>query len=744
MAIIDNELSSKECAELKRIINSTSIEYNAKDFLIRYVHDVYYNRKTNGFIENDFLKKAIIKIISTNDEENNHYYVNDEVTNIVSVINKLLPLGIDTEEYDLIKNMILNNFVGNDKMCQIFDYEFYSLFNSKLDYIQIMNIITGDDEIYDNYDMIYNFAKNIAKYVEDDICLKREIISYINNYGSIYDTEDEYLEKRIDELKMKMGIYPSLDEKSIASVSRDLQRIKNILGKMEILEKKVKNYSKEIDVKTKSGIEDIEKYRSDSIIKMQDDLGLAKKELIDELNKNLVSLEASMKSNSDKIFNQLLVDARERLEQIRVASNNLTGESLKEILKIQNETNAAMEKLKNYVEKSPELKTSLEIVGNNEELAKAIIGLNKEEVISKGSTIIASDVVVPKNDFFVPEFTMTPGILRAFDRSVSFNKRMKELESKIKVLESEGYIMPSALYEALPWYMMGKKMIYFYGPTQSGKTTVVDLLAKTVDSELLDGGKITEEHSITSYNDVRGVFDENALFYALYYGKTIFYDELDNGNPDNLVVLGTFASKLVNKIDNPNKDIYVQFAKRRFVPINANARIVSAGNTSGKGRNREYTARSKMDESSLERMIPIYVGYSEDVESKIFGKYTAWYNFFKYFRNICNEWAINASMDSAEGNVTTGDASTIVECINENNVDLSSMMRGIFIQTKDEDYISYLMKQVKNNYDLDTIQEEKVKNINRTALRNISEKDIAYVFVYECNYRLNNIKKLIR
>ena len=64
-----------------------------------------------------------------------------------------------TEEYDLIKNMILNNFVGNDKMCQIFDYEFYSLFNSKLDYIQIMNIITGDDEIYDNYDMIYNFAK---------------------------------------------------------------------------------------------------------------------------------------------------------------------------------------------------------------------------------------------------------------------------------------------------------------------------------------------------------------------------------------------------------------------------------------------------------------------------------------------------------------------------------------------------------------------------------------------------------
>ena len=77
------------------------------------------------------------------------------------------------------------------------------------------------------------------------------------------------------------------------------------------------------------------------------------------------------------------------------------------------------------------------------------------------------------------------------------------------------------------------KNILIIGAARSGKTTLAELLAKAVGTELIDGGKITEEHSVTSFNDVRGKFDENQLYYGLYYGKTVLYDEFDNDNPNN-------------------------------------------------------------------------------------------------------------------------------------------------------------------------------------------------------------------
>jgi hypothetical protein len=338
---------------------------------------------------------------------------------------------------------------------------------------------------------------------------------------------------------------------------------------------------------------------------------------------------------------------------------------------------------------------------------------------------------------------MTEGLLHAFDRNISFNERMRRIEEKIQELESQGYIIPDALREALPWYLMGKKIVYFYGPTQSGKTTVADLLVKVVGSELLDGGKITEEHSVTSYNDVRGIFDENALFYALYYGKTIFYDEFDNGNPDNIIVLGTFISKLVNKIDNPEKDVRVQFAKRRFVPINANARMIAAGNTTGKGRNREYTARSRMDESSLERLVHIYVGYSDSVESKILAGRDEWLNFFRYFRELCNSWAVTSGMDSSEGNVTTGDASTIAECISENSMTASMLINGIFVQTKEVDYLAHLIKNIKTKFSVEgDVSRDFVEILNKKNLEKLDAHEIACVFVYEATEVINSVKKL--
>lgn len=754
MGIFNRTEEEKKYNEIIRKIRISYLDYECTTFLETYVANVRDGKRNNDFYEVDFLEEVILELLGGNYESSEK--IKETFNRIVNRVKFLLPDGLKTEGYESIKREIINYHV-DIALNNIFSEELYSLFDNRLDYLQIMDIIMKDENLINNFDTIVRFAVELGKEVDDQGLLKREIISYLHLYGSILSDDEAYLEERINEARMRFGVYPGVSEKTIASISREVEKARGILNKLEVLEKKVDSYVETVDAKTKLGIQtltdtillgkkDIETYASEAVKKMQEDLAASKKELLDELNKYLVSLEETMKINSDKVFNQMLIDAREKLEQIRVVASSLSGTTTTELLRIQKETQQSLDTLKNYVETSPDLQSSLKIAADSEEVMSALLKFSAQQtevnaaqagiVTPSKEVVVPSAVIVNSDTSFVPNYTMTEGLLPAFDKSIPFDKRMKAIELRIKYLEAQGYIIPEALREALPWYIMGQKIVYFYGPTQSGKTTIADLLVKVVETELLDGGKITEDHSITSYNDVNGRFDENALFYSLYYGKTVFYDELDNGNPDNLIVLGTFSSKLVNKINNPEKDVFAQFAKRRFVPVNANARIIAAGNTSGKGRNREYTARSRMDESSLERMVPIYVDYSSEVEKKIFNKNTEWFDFFNFFRSQCNEWATTSGMSSAEGNVTTGDASTIAECIRDRIMDVGMIMRGIFIQTKEPDYLAFLVKNTKERYDVSEISEEEYRVLCNKPLAKLNCVNIAQAFVYEANRTL--------
>lgn len=765
----------KKYDDIIRIIRSSYLHYEYNLFLENYVSSIRDKRRNNDFYELDFLEEVIVKLISGKYESVNEF---KEVFNrLLGKVKFLLPLGENTEGYESIKREIINYHINITKE-NLFSEELYSLFDNRLDYIQIMDIIMKDEDLTKGFDKIVRFAVELGKEVDDQGLLKREIISYLNQYDSILSREEEYLESRKNEARMRFGVYPGVSEKNIASISREIQKAKGILEKLEGLEKKANIHAERVDAKTNLGIQtindtvlagkkEIEQYSSEAIKKMQSDLEKAKKELLDELNKFLASLESSLKVSSDKILNQMLLDAKERLEQIRTAANSLSNTTTVELLKIQNETQESLNTLKSYVESSPDLKSSLKIATDSKEVMNALLKFtsqqkevnatsagiilpDKEIAIPEKEIIVEKPVIVNNSDIsFVPNFTMTEGLLHAFDKGISFDKRMERIEERIKLLESQGYIISEVIREALPWYLMGQKIVYFYGPTQSGKTTIADILVKIVETELLDGGKITEDHSVTSFNDVNGKFDENALFYALYYGKTIFYDELDNGNPDSLIVLGTYISKLMNKTSNPEKGVYAQFAKRRFVPVNANARIIAAGNTTGKGRNKQYSSRNKFDESTLERIVPIYVGYDSEVEKKIFNKLTEWYEFFNFFRGQCNAWAKESGLQEAEGNVTTSDATAITETINENIMSIGNLMRGIFVQIKEVEYLSQLIERTKSEYKIpEDISKKQIlkqmETINRKPLAKMNAKDIATSFVYEATEAIDKGRVLIK
>ena len=726
MGVFNKTDREKMFTDLIRAVRATEkIDKYEKNDLINLLVNIKTGKVRNEFIDDEILTNVVYHIVSSRNSSSSYGYLR----NVIDGIKFMLPQGDKTEHFEEIKEEILNYCLGEYGFdSEFFNKELYSVFKDSKDYFKLISIIVADEELRDSFDEIVEFAVTMGKEIDDNDQLKREIVSYLHAAKNIIDDPEAYLEKRIKETRMKYGIYPGLDEKTASEISREVEKGKSMLLRLETIDRKVNQYKKEIDKKTKEGASELTA-----------DINKAKLEIRRDLDEYLDDLKEQLKSSSETAYEEILEAARDKAKQIRIAVDSIGKTTTRELIRVRDEADKKVAELKDFASSDKDLQETLKIARENEDVINGVLAIQSGSVQNPTAIATVPGLIVPdssEEDFLVPQFEMTTGILPAFDKTVAFDKRMKEVEANIKQMEQEGYLIPDTIYEALPWFILGNKVIYFYGPTQSGKTTLVDILTKAVGTQFIDGGKITEEHSVTSFNDVRGKFDENQLYYALYYGLTAFYDEMDNGNPNNLVLLGTYISSLANKIAHPEKDVRALFAKRRSVPINVNARIIAAGNTSGKGRNREYTARNRFDESTQERIVPFYIGYNEKLEEKIFGNREVWYKFFKNFRANCLKFAVDHGYEDAEGNLTTSDASTIKEIVDTSAMTVSPLMRGIFTQTKEEDYLDALITLIKGQY---KIQNTSIEQLNKIPLKDLTGDQIATAFVHESNARIKKI-----
>ena len=720
MAIINKNDSDKLFGILIRETKfNTRLSAKNRDRIVKYLIGIKKGTQVNDFIDEEILAKVIMV---ANNPDFNDYNLDDYLKTTLNGIKHLLPYGKKTEDFEKIKEELLIHYLGEDGIFtkNLFNSELCSLFDDKADFFEIMNIIANGEDYKDYLEEIVDFGVGIGKEIDDSKLLKREIMSFIHDVPYTIEDVDQYLEDRIIETRMKYGIYPGLDEQSVSEISREVEKARSILLKLEGIEKKVQEYSKYVDKKTIDGKKELE-----------DKINVVKSEIKSELDEYLNQLEESLKNSSDAVFNEILENAREKIKEIRIATNNLGSSTTKELIRIRQEAEKSVDRLKTFVEGSDELKETIAYARNNDDIINGILAISGNGGVAV-PTVSAPAVIVDNSDdeFLKANYKMTEGVLPAFDSSIPFDKRLRIVEENIKKMEANGYLVPSTIYEALPWYMQGNKIVYLYGPAQSGKTTLAELLTKAVGTELIDGGKISEEHSVTSFNDVRGKFDENQLYYGLYYGKTVMYDEFDTDNPKNIVLLGTYTSQLSNKIKHPEKDVRVTFAKRRLVPINVNARIITLGNTTGKGRNREYTERSRFDESTHQRIVYIFVDYNKELEKRIFKEKTEWLNFFNFFRQSCIDYAKSAEFEETEGNLTTNDASTIVDIVDNESMSVSSVMRGLFVQIKEDEYLDFLINRVREKYGIDE-DEIEIEKLNNIPLKKMKTQQIAQAFIYE-------------
>ena len=694
-------------------------------YITNYVTDIRDGKRNNDFFEFDFLNSVILNILEDGTKSLDDY---------IKMVKFLLPMGMETPEYEVIKNLIIS---GNTKI----DKRLYGLFNNRLDYIQVSNII--EDAGIENYETIINYALEVSRFCANHFLLKSEIISFASGLKDTVDDVETYFNERLTDAKKRGGVYP-IDEKTLALISSEAKKAQALIRKLDNLSERVNTYQESVKALTTQGKKELDDHATLKVEEMRENIEHARTEIIERLDAYILTLESGLKKSSDQIFNQILRDTQDKLRDIRLAATTLSTTTTQELLRIQKASEDSVEALRKYVETEPQLQEYLSQAANSEAVKEALVRMNetKQEqarriaLTSPGIIIPGHDrIVVPANpNVVLPSEQAGRIILPAFDESIPFDVRYQKILDEKKKREENGEIFHHMVDEVINCVMEGD-WVYLWGPSGCGKSHIIKQVASLIGIDLVENGKITDKYSIMAYNDPHGRFRATQAFVALVYGKLLSLDEFDNGNTDTQVVLNELYSGLLDTLEHPERERYVTFAEDMTVPIHPNFRMISAGNTAGEGENQIFSSRGKIDESVQERMTPKRFDYDNRVEQRIFGTYENWYGLFCKFRQCCDEYAKKNGLSVAPGMITTRDAADIKKYISHNSKSVEQVLREKFIQTKDENYLKVIAGTMSKMYGIE--DSEDVVISNGTALGDVEEVVLARKLVYGCR----NIKR---
>ena len=147
--------------------------------------------------------------------------------------------------------------------------------------------------------------------------------------------------------------------------------------------------------------------------------------------------------------------------------------------------------------------------------------------------------------------------------------------------------------------------VYLTGPAGSGKNYTIKKIAAELGLDFYFTNSVQQEYKITGFIDAGGKYHETEFYKAFTQGGLFFLDELDASIPEVLVLLN---AAIANK--------YFEFPNGR-VDAHKDFRVISAGNTIGKGADLQYTGRMMLDSATLDRFVIVEFDYDERIELKL-------------------------------------------------------------------------------------------------------------------------------
>ena len=143
------------------------------------------------------------------------------------------------------------------------------------------------------------------------------------------------------------------------------------------------------------------------------------------------------------------------------------------------------------------------------------------------------------------------------------------------------------------------------GPAGTGKSTAVEQVARAMGLPFYTMNRIQNSFDLTGYNDANGRYVSTQFYEAYTKGGIFFFDEIDASSPEALVTINTALAQG-----------YMAFPNG-LVKMHPDFKVVAAGNTYGKGANRQYCGRNSLDSATLDRFMIIEWDYDRKLEAKI-------------------------------------------------------------------------------------------------------------------------------
>lgn len=219
---------------------------------------------------------------------------------------------------------------------------------------------------------------------------------------------------------------------------------------------------------------------------------------------------------------------------------------------------------------------------------------------SQSDLDMATDKVVK---LFTDQFvSLVPGLV-----SSELAKLNRTLEIKIPKMPA---IKLDTAHHCLPDVLMAVvagTSPFLVGPAGSGKTTLAEQIAKALGRKFYMAARVTSEYKLIGFTDANGRTVRTQFREAFENGGVFLFDEVDASDPDALTA---FNAALANGLG----DFPDGMVKRHkdFIAI-------AAGNTFGRGADRQYVGRNQLDAATLDRFQTFEVDYDEQLELTLAG-----------------------------------------------------------------------------------------------------------------------------
>lgn len=144
--------------------------------------------------------------------------------------------------------------------------------------------------------------------------------------------------------------------------------------------------------------------------------------------------------------------------------------------------------------------------------------------------------------------------------------------------------------------------VYLPGPAGSGKTTLAFQVGEALGRPVYFDAKVSQEHKLAGYEDAGGVYHTTPFREAFEKGGVYLADEIDAWSAAASVWLNAAIANRKASFADKMVDAHPDFV------------FIGAGNTVGRGADRQYVGRNQLDAATLNRFVYVTVDYDEELE----------------------------------------------------------------------------------------------------------------------------------